>query len=180
MLSRRGFLKGLSSAAVAGAIASRPLLRALGIENAGDQFFIFIHCYGGWDVTLWADPRNAQVGQVQPSGQVGGRDGGRVLRRDPSVVQAVRQAQQVSREAITAEVRTLPSLLSKRGRKNSGERTTAFGATRIVAAVRADQEQSIVARLNIRGLRENGMLVKVNSTLTAWNESETALNPLSR
>ena len=32
-----------------------------------DDFFIFIHAGGGWDVTLWADPRNERRGLVEPA-----------------------------------------------------------------------------------------------------------------
>ena len=32
-----------------------------------DQFFIFVHAAGGWDVTLWADPRNEKRGLVEPA-----------------------------------------------------------------------------------------------------------------
>jgi hypothetical protein len=31
-----------------------------------DEFFIFIHAAGGWDVTLWADPRTERVGLIEP------------------------------------------------------------------------------------------------------------------
>jgi uncharacterized protein (DUF1501 family) len=31
------------------------------------EFFIFIHAAGGWDVTLWADPRNGRAGLVEPA-----------------------------------------------------------------------------------------------------------------
>jgi hypothetical protein len=32
-----------------------------------EQFFIFVHAAGGWDVTLWADPRNEKRGLVEPA-----------------------------------------------------------------------------------------------------------------
>lgn len=32
-----------------------------------DDYFIFIHAAGGWDVTLWADPRNERRGLVEPA-----------------------------------------------------------------------------------------------------------------
>lgn len=32
-----------------------------------DEFFIFIHGTGGWDVTLWADPRNERKGIIDPA-----------------------------------------------------------------------------------------------------------------
>jgi hypothetical protein len=33
----------------------------------GDDFFVFVHAAGGWDVTLWADPRNERIGLVEPA-----------------------------------------------------------------------------------------------------------------
>ncbi|HEX4419528.1 MAG TPA: DUF1501 domain-containing protein, partial [Kofleriaceae bacterium] len=35
--------------------------------RTSDEFFIFIHAAGGWDVTLWADPRNERKGLVEPA-----------------------------------------------------------------------------------------------------------------
>lgn len=35
-------------------------------KNDG-EFFIFIHAQGGWDVTLWSDPRNELKGIVHPA-----------------------------------------------------------------------------------------------------------------
>ena len=32
-----------------------------------EELFIFIHAAGGWDVTLWADPRNERKGLVEPA-----------------------------------------------------------------------------------------------------------------
>ena len=32
-----------------------------------DDFFLFVHASGGWDVTLWADPRNERKGLVEPA-----------------------------------------------------------------------------------------------------------------
>ncbi|HET9622166.1 MAG TPA: DUF1501 domain-containing protein [Kofleriaceae bacterium] len=32
-----------------------------------DDFFVFVHAAGGWDVTLWADPRNEREGLVDPA-----------------------------------------------------------------------------------------------------------------
>ena len=65
---RRTFLKVLGGGAAAGLTAG-PLLRALADPTgAGDgEFFIFIHAAGGWDVTLWADPRNEKKGLVDPA-----------------------------------------------------------------------------------------------------------------
>ena len=35
--------------------------------RATREFFVFIHASGGWDVTLWADPRNEKRGIVDPA-----------------------------------------------------------------------------------------------------------------
>jgi uncharacterized protein (DUF1501 family) len=45
-------------------LAARPLWAA---PEAKDDFFIFVHAAGGWDVTLWADPRNERKGLVEPA-----------------------------------------------------------------------------------------------------------------
>lgn len=61
--SRRNFLKLAGSALFAG-----PLGQALAAAPAGpDEFFLFIHAAGGWDVTLWADPRNERRGIIEPA-----------------------------------------------------------------------------------------------------------------
>jgi hypothetical protein len=45
-----------------------PLMRALAKEpSARSEHFIFIHQFGGWDVTLWSDPRNERKGLVDPT-----------------------------------------------------------------------------------------------------------------
>jgi Protein of unknown function (DUF1501) len=49
----------------AAALAFRKPLWAAGAPT--DEFFIFIHASGGWDVTLWADPRNEKKGLVDPA-----------------------------------------------------------------------------------------------------------------
>ncbi len=64
-LSRRGFL-GLCGAAA----LSFPMQRAVADKAAPastDEFFLFIHAAGGWDVTLWADPRNERRGIIEPA-----------------------------------------------------------------------------------------------------------------
>src|SRR5581483_5411180 len=66
-MQRRTFLKVLGSAG-AGAIASRPLMQALADNpDNSKEYFIIIHQAGGWDVTLWADPRNERKGLVEPA-----------------------------------------------------------------------------------------------------------------
>ncbi len=46
-----------------------------GASTQNDEFFIFIHAGGGWDVTLWADPRNERQGLIEPA-TVGNSDTG--------------------------------------------------------------------------------------------------------
>ncbi len=59
--SRRTFLKVLGAGAAA-AFSSGPIARALADSSNSKEFFILIHQAGGWDVTLWADPRNSRKG----------------------------------------------------------------------------------------------------------------------
>jgi hypothetical protein len=65
MMKRRTFLQVVAGGA---ALARFGALRALGAAPAAsDDFFVFIHAAGGWDVTLWADPRNEKKGLVDPA-----------------------------------------------------------------------------------------------------------------
>jgi uncharacterized protein (DUF1501 family) len=65
--SRRTFLKVLGAAGMA-SLATTPLMRAFANPKASsDEFFIFIHALGGWDVTLWSDPRWQKSGLVNPA-----------------------------------------------------------------------------------------------------------------
>ncbi|MGZ3421293.1 MAG: DUF1501 domain-containing protein [Polyangiales bacterium] len=64
---RRGFLKMLGGGAAA-ALAAAPIYRALAEPSAAtDEFFIFVHAQGGWDVTVGLDPRNERKGLVEPA-----------------------------------------------------------------------------------------------------------------
>lgn len=64
--SRRSLLRGgLSALFTAGPMARA--LAAVPARAAESEFFIFIHAAGGWDVTLWADPRNTRGGLVEPA-----------------------------------------------------------------------------------------------------------------
>jgi hypothetical protein len=63
--TRRNFLKLLGGSAALAATHG-PLMRAFA-EGSSDEFFIFIHASGGWDVTLWSDPRNEMAGLVEPA-----------------------------------------------------------------------------------------------------------------
>jgi hypothetical protein len=61
-------LKLLSAGAVS-AMTGLPSRRALADVAASTEteFFIFVHAAGGWDVTLWADPRNEARGIIHPA-----------------------------------------------------------------------------------------------------------------
>jgi len=61
-MNRRTALKCLGGSIAT--LAMRPLWAA---PRAGDDYFIFIHASGGWDVTLWADPRNERAGLIEPA-----------------------------------------------------------------------------------------------------------------
>lgn len=66
MTTRRTFLKILGGA-LGTAVTSTPVLRALASGSTSDDFFIVIHAQGGWDVTLWSDPRYEEKGLVDPA-----------------------------------------------------------------------------------------------------------------
>ena len=68
MNGRRRFLKVLSGSAVAAFTGLLPLRSIADVAKANeDEFFVFIHASGGWDVTLWADPRNELRGIIHPA-----------------------------------------------------------------------------------------------------------------
>jgi hypothetical protein len=64
-MNRRQALRAIGGG-LAAAMVPGPF-RALAAGPAKDDFFIFIHAAGGWDVTLWADPRNERRGIVEPA-----------------------------------------------------------------------------------------------------------------
>ncbi len=66
--TRRTFLKVLSAGA-ASAVAGLPTIASMADVAAASSpdFFLFIIALGGWDVTLWADPRNELRGIVHPA-----------------------------------------------------------------------------------------------------------------
>jgi uncharacterized protein (DUF1501 family) len=64
--SRRSLLRGgLSALFTAGPMARA--LAAVPARAAETEFFVLIHAAGGWDVTLWADPRNTRAGLIEPA-----------------------------------------------------------------------------------------------------------------
>ena len=67
---RRSFLKALAGAGAA-SLVSAPMFRAIaGPSGGGDEFFVFVHALGGWDVTLCTDPRWEEAGLVNPASTV--------------------------------------------------------------------------------------------------------------
>ena len=70
MTTRRTFLKVLGATALATASLGRTKTALADVASSPQtegEFFIFIIAAGGWDVTLWADPRNENVGIVNPA-----------------------------------------------------------------------------------------------------------------
>lgn len=67
-VSRRRMLQVLGASAAGAAVASKPMLNAIAQSMAqSKEFFVFIHAYGGWDVTTWADPRNTPGPYIEPA-----------------------------------------------------------------------------------------------------------------
>lgn len=67
-MDRRTFLKVLGGASAAAAAATVPMFSAFADPLVGpDEFFIFIHANGAWDVTLGLDPRNTKTGIIDPA-----------------------------------------------------------------------------------------------------------------
>jgi hypothetical protein len=66
--TRRTFLKVLSAGA-ASAVTGLPTIASMAdvVATSSPDFFVFIIALGGWDVTLWADPRNELRGIVHPA-----------------------------------------------------------------------------------------------------------------
>jgi hypothetical protein len=66
--TRRTFLKVLSAGA-ASAVTGLPTIASMAdvVAASSPDFFVFIIALGGWDVTLWADPRNELRGIVHPA-----------------------------------------------------------------------------------------------------------------
>jgi hypothetical protein len=66
-MKRRTFFKVLAGAAAAyaGLPSVESVARAASASES--EFFVFLIAAGGWDVTLWADPRNELKGIVHPA-----------------------------------------------------------------------------------------------------------------
>ncbi len=67
-LSRRDMLKALGAAGAG--LSMLPLWArqaAAATAAAQNEFFVFVHAQGGWDVMLWSDPRNERKGLVEPA-----------------------------------------------------------------------------------------------------------------
>lgn len=69
MIDRRSLLQlfGAGAAILAAPRALRAAAAARAPVRSNDEYFIFIHAAGGWDVTLWADPRNERKGLIEPA-----------------------------------------------------------------------------------------------------------------
>jgi hypothetical protein len=67
-MHRRTFMK-IACCGAASSLVSSPVVRALAADAPAREghFFVFVHASGGWDVTLWADPRNEKRGLIQPA-----------------------------------------------------------------------------------------------------------------
>ncbi len=67
-MDRRAFLRVLGGAGAAAAAMTVPILPAFAEPTVGpDEFFIFIHASGAWDVTVGLDPRNTNDGIIDPA-----------------------------------------------------------------------------------------------------------------
>ena len=64
--SRRRFLKVLAGATAAGAATQFPMEALADPPNGANEFFLFIHAAGAWDVMLGLDPRNERRGLIEP------------------------------------------------------------------------------------------------------------------
>jgi hypothetical protein len=65
--SRRTFLKVLGAGAAAGVAAQLPMQALADPPSGANEFFIFIHAAGAWDMTVGLDPRNEARGIIEPA-----------------------------------------------------------------------------------------------------------------
>jgi len=67
-MNRRTFLKTLGAAGAAASVVRTPIFPAFAAPGVWpDEFFLFIHAAGAWDVTLGLDPRNTKTGIIDPA-----------------------------------------------------------------------------------------------------------------
>ena len=65
-MNRRSFIQSIVGGSAAAALGT-PLFRAFaGPEVSSDEYFIFIHAQGAWDITVGLDPRNQRAGLIEP------------------------------------------------------------------------------------------------------------------
>jgi hypothetical protein len=66
--TRRTFLQVLSAGAAAAWAGLPPHASMADVAGSNEtEFFVFLIALGGWDVTLWADPRNEVRGIIHPA-----------------------------------------------------------------------------------------------------------------
>lgn len=94
MISRRAFLSGLAGGAALGALGD--VAPALAGVAPSTEYFVLVHAAGGWDVTLWADPRNEKVGPLDPATTANQNTGGVRLWTDAPFAGDVRSFRPVS------------------------------------------------------------------------------------
>ena len=78
--------------------------------------------------------------------EVGRREPWAVIGGDSSVHDAVRQAHEVAREPMAAEVGAFPDPLGVLGGQRGDEGASAQGAAGVALAIRADQEDRVAKR----------------------------------
>jgi hypothetical protein len=66
-VTRRTILRLAGAAGALAGIGGLSLRALSDSPKADNEFFIFVHASGGWDVTLWSDPRNEKRGIVDPA-----------------------------------------------------------------------------------------------------------------
>jgi hypothetical protein len=64
-MERRRFLKVLGGAMAA--FSTAPLMRAVASDKVSqDDFYVFVHAFGGWDITLSLDPQVTRTSAIEP------------------------------------------------------------------------------------------------------------------
>ncbi|MFO0673031.1 MAG: DUF1501 domain-containing protein [Polyangiaceae bacterium] len=99
MISRRAFLSGSAGGAALGAGDVAPALAGVAPST---EYFVLVHAAGGWDVTLWADPRNEKVGPLDPATTANQNTGGVRLWTDAPFAGDVRSFRPVTPKGAAA------------------------------------------------------------------------------